>query len=425
MIKKILLALLLIPFILIVLPQLNILGTKIEYIDTYFKEQNVSISNFKKGYGLYPTEKIKVEYIPPVESSRRLDNEEFNYLNSVIRSRISLSELIDVKFESSFQDNRFEFVFEFPEYYETPSKYVDWFLADGEISFSTAEENSSLIDINDYDIEGELYIDFLPQAGSNLVFNFNSDLENTLNGAFATNQNQIFYMSIDNQISYFVTPYDQYVETKPTTVRAFPATSTITTLQELNDYLRISRTYFNSDAINLSRYNKSISSETISAVNKNLSLSLIALGVGLFTLLPIILIALINKDIKLNDLKNNRRALLKYIAKRVVLVGIFNLVLVFFLKFSGAVLSIYLLLGYLTSVMLFEYLILNLDRIKKDVNLYLIVLFILILILLKFSHLSYEVSNFIAVMQLGIISFWLTKLYHKTFKSLNLIKNLE
>jgi hypothetical protein len=217
-------------------------------IDSIIKKYNAQVGDFKRGYGIYPSKKIDVSLsFDDSITSADQKNEILKTTLSSIKTRINFANLYDVRVEGVVTAEQYKLVFEYPEYFINPEKYTQWLIYKGEIAFTNAnQESPRAIELNDYQIEGGIVVDYLAAVGNHLAFRFEDGTENTIEqGLIEGTSGRYFLMTIDGNPLFFVIDYDEFTDTNKTSVRALPTQAVeFANPQERTNFLNIVRSYF-------------------------------------------------------------------------------------------------------------------------------------------------------------------------------------
>lgn len=402
--KALLLILILIAALLLVLPKINFQfqgqDISINIADDFLKPQGINISDFRKGDGLYSTSEVEASL--PENTSEDSAKKLFDQ----IKERVKIAQLGDIGISLVNQDSKYKIVFGYPNYYSQPVEYTKWLTAKGDIYFTTSGDSPQILDVNDYDIDGEIKLDYSSLYQDHLSFYFKSTKSVLLQSVFQSG-NQYFIMYIDNQPSFYIIDYDQYVDTNVNRVRAISTLALVGADSRLiSDYINIARTYFASSKLDV---NLTVSDSyfEVQPSNKPFRISIIALISVAISILPILLIRLMQRS-KLSRLV---RDLLK-----ISIIAVFTLAL---LKFAGAIINIESLFSYYALILIAQVYILNIDLIEYRRKILLaMILFFAVITKLYFINYSFGVIG--ATMVIGSISILIGTYYFDYIDSISL-----
>lgn len=392
LLKSLALVALLIALLFISLPQINLnIGDssyKYNLADELLKPQGIGFTDFKKGSGLYSTNVVTASF------SEDTTFETVNSAYQIIVNRIKTALLTDIKASISQVDNLYSIKFEFPNYYVNPSQYVQWLTAKADIYFATAEETPQILDLNDYDISGEIKNEYSINYKDHLSFYFSTDKQNLVSSYLSSSQ--YFLMYIDGTPAMYVLDFDNYLDTNLGRVRAVSILSMSSSSErEIIDYINIVKSYFNSSELPVVLNTDSVLQE-IPATSKYASLSVIALVMFLLTILPSLLLSpTLNLGI---------------IYKRLVWSLVFGLLFVGFLKFFGAILNLDLLVGYISTLLIVHMFIINWGNIKSPRKV-LLALTLVFGFITKFHFINYSIGSIGGTVVVGLIAFILSTYY--------------
>jgi hypothetical protein len=225
------------------------------------------IGNMKKGSGIFSSKEVYSSVVFPETSALSIEKKD-EYVEKflkVIQERLNYTNLYDVKVRSEVNDGQYFIILTFPEKYNDVKNLATYLTNKGEITFSvppTTNEagefiEGAAINLKDFNVNSKIEIDnevVTLSDGSTqvlyyLTFRFDENVEADLTNAFS-NDNQYILMTIDSNVSFFVTRRisQQTGEYKDTTVNALLSTSgqenDIFTKQSELLLLNITKTYF-------------------------------------------------------------------------------------------------------------------------------------------------------------------------------------
>jgi hypothetical protein len=333
-----------------------------------------SIGNMKKGQGIFSSREVH-SLINFPETSTLSEEKKGEYVKSfldVIQERLNYTNLYDIKVRSEVKDGEYFIVLNFPDKYSDVKNLTSYLTNKGEITFSvppTTNEAGEFVagaDINlkDFNVTSKIEIDNevvnLSDGSTQilyyLTFKFDESVEADLTNAFS-NDNQYILMTIDNNISYFVTRKisQQTGDYKDTTVNALLSSSgqesDVFTKQSELLLLNITKTYFlQSKAL---EYGVTVQEE-IKTIAPEFSIE----GASVVAI-TLVISALVLGVLLVNKLR----------FKRIIALGIFVSLTVFLsifmLKIFAATISISLVLGFIFSYALIFYISYSLIKLEE------------------------------------------------------------
>jgi len=395
---------LLVLFVLLALPEIsfNAFDQSIRFspADDLFKPQKISISDFKKGEGLYSSQTVSAEF--PANTTEEAVNKTFD----LVKNRINIAQLGDIKITLDLKESRYYLNFEYPNYYIDPTQYTTWLTANGDIYFITSGENPQILDLNDYDIDGEIKSDYSTLNEDHLSFYFNESKAAILTSVLDTG-NQFFTMNVDGNSTFYILNFDQYTDTNLNRVRA------ISTLgfagsegRTVKDYTNIVRSYFSSGKIEQSLTVLEGVGEVLPAA-KPTSLRYIALGSIFISIVPLIVLSIIKRTDKSLILKN------------VIWISITAVFFVGLLKFAGAILDINLVLTYFGVILISQLLIINWNSILLPRRIVLALILVSAFIT-KLYFLNFALGSIGAIMVIGLISLLIGSYYNELIQTFSI-----
>lgn len=418
---------LLIAFVALAIPQFNfkVGETQIYYpnIDFSLVSSGSKTGNFLRGRGLFPTKEVTsgILFTDTTLSDGAKREALANYLK-IIRNRISVAGLKDVEARSQISDNGYEIVVNYPDYYADPIKYTGWLIGKGVISFATFDNSGQTgsIDLTDKNIYGPVSVNFVSQIGSHLQFQFDAAKQSVVTGVLgSTTSSQVgfFLMDVDGKEQFFVRQYEQNDEAS-VTVRAIPVNYSSTESTDKSIMLAIFRTYFLDKATWKDSF---VAGETVTVIPSEFS----ADTTRFLTLICVLSVAvlILAAFIKLKIQSGLRFGLM---------LGLTLAMLITFLKYSNASLSLGTLLGVILATALTSLIAWKIvsqkdeDLLEIGYSKYLNLSFVLIMLTIFTSTIIKGIPmfyDFMGVMLLyGIILAFMSFLGFRTFNYLTIRK---
>jgi hypothetical protein len=226
---------------ILALPQFSIkIGDseiKFPRIDLSLADASSNVGNFRRGYGLYPTNEVKAQ----VDLST-FENKEtkFEEVVTKVQNRAGYAGLFDVEISKVIQDDNYYITFEYPEYYSEVDYLTEWLTKRGEIKFNIDSVDSTIL--IDSDILGEIGVLYDQTYKHHIRFSVNANKLLELTSALQSAQTGLTITLDGEQVFQVGQPYQADIDNNY--LRAIPSDATVALSSFRSTYLQIFKSYF-------------------------------------------------------------------------------------------------------------------------------------------------------------------------------------